>query len=116
METPPLWRENIFHEQFISPQCVLNIRVVGFSASDGFHQFRSSRLGIHGQGRVTRAGERWNLALERGALEPFLSAYALMPIDEKNARELEKTYFSAPCGKLVGRVNGAHCLATADKR
>jgi methyltransferase (TIGR00027 family) len=64
---------------------------------------------------VTRAGERWYFAIERGQLEQFLSTYGLKPIDEKSAQDLEKAYFSEPSGRIVGRVNGAHCLVTAER-
>ena len=36
-------------------------------------------------------------------------------IDQKNSQELEQTYFCTPAGKIVGRVNGIHCLVTAGK-
>jgi hypothetical protein len=33
--------------------------------------------------------------------------------DHKDARDLEEMYFKNPAGRIVGRVNGTHCLARA---
>jgi len=65
---------------------------------------------------VTRAGEGWHFAIELGKLGQFLSTYGLQVIDEKDAQELERTYFKDASGRIVARVNGAHCLVTAEKR
>ncbi len=64
---------------------------------------------------VTRAGEGWHFGIERGKLGQFLSAYGLKAIDEKDAQELERIYFKDASGIMVARVNGAHCLVTAEK-
>ena len=65
---------------------------------------------------VARAGEGWHFGIERGKLGEFLSAYGLKSIDEKDAQELERTYFKDASGRIVARVNGAHCLVTAEKQ
>jgi methyltransferase (TIGR00027 family) len=65
---------------------------------------------------VSRAGEQWHFGIDREKLGQFLSTYGLQPIDEKDAQDLEKTYFSEPSGRIIGRVNGTHCLVTAEKR
>jgi methyltransferase (TIGR00027 family) len=65
---------------------------------------------------VSRAGEQWHFGIEKGKVEQFLSTYGLKLIDHKDAHELERAYFTGPSGRIVGRVNGAHCLVTAEKR
>ena len=65
---------------------------------------------------VSRADEQWHFGIERGKVEQFLSTYGLKLRDHKDARELERAYFTTPSGRIVGRVNGAHCLVTAEKR
>jgi len=52
---------------------------------------------------------------EKGQIEQFLATYKLKLIDHKDAQELEKAYFSDSNGKVMGRVNGTHCLVTAEK-
>ena len=66
--------------------------------------------------RVSDAGEGWQFGIEKGGIEQFLARYALHLMDHKDAKELEKTYFTDDDGKTVGRVNGTHCLVTAEKR
>jgi len=65
---------------------------------------------------VTKAGEAWHFGIERGNVGKFLAAYGLKPIDEKDAQALEKMYFTDAAGRIVARVNGVHCLVTAEKR
>jgi methyltransferase (TIGR00027 family) len=64
---------------------------------------------------VSDAGEQWQFGIEKGEIAPFLAAYALRLIDHQDAQDLERTYFTDSEGKLVGRVNGTHCLVTAEK-
>jgi hypothetical protein len=35
--------------------------------------------------------------------------------DHRNAQDLERMYFKDTAGKVVGRVNGTHCLVRAMK-
>ena len=64
---------------------------------------------------VSSAGEQWHFGIERGKIEQFLTAYELKLINQSDARELEKAYFSDMDGKVVGKVNSTHCLVTAEK-
>jgi methyltransferase (TIGR00027 family) len=64
---------------------------------------------------VSRAGEGWHFGIERGQLREFLGRYGLIPLDEKDAQALEKTYFQNALGRTVAHLNGAHCLVTAEK-
>lgn len=65
---------------------------------------------------VSSAGEQWCFGIERGEVEQFLSAYELKLINHKDAKELEKEYFSDADGEVIGKVNDTHCLVTAEKR
>jgi methyltransferase (TIGR00027 family) len=64
---------------------------------------------------VSGAGEQWHFGIEVGEIEQFLATYDLKLISHKNAQELERLYFSDSNGKVIGRVNGTHCLVTAEK-
>jgi methyltransferase (TIGR00027 family) len=64
---------------------------------------------------VAKAGEEWNFGIEEGKIEEFLSTYDLRLCDQRNAHELEQTYFKDASGKIIGRVNGTHCLVRAMK-
>jgi len=65
---------------------------------------------------VSGAGEQWHFGIEKGQIEQFLAKYAMQLINHKDAKDLEQAYFSDSNGKIIGRVNGAHCLVTAEKR
>jgi methyltransferase (TIGR00027 family) len=65
---------------------------------------------------VSSAGEQWQFGIEKGEIEQFLARYAMQLIDHSVAQDLEKAYFSDANGKIIGRVNGTHCLVTAEKR
>jgi len=65
---------------------------------------------------VSGAGEQWQFGIEKGEIEQFLARYAMRLADHKDAQDLEHVYFSDSNGKIVGRVNGTHCLVTAEKR
>jgi methyltransferase (TIGR00027 family) len=64
---------------------------------------------------VSGAGEQWHFGIEKGQIEQFLARYAMQLIDHKDAKDLENTYFTRSNGKVIGRVNGTHCLATAER-
>jgi methyltransferase (TIGR00027 family) len=76
--------------------------------------------GYYGEGeivqKVSRADEQWHFGIETGEIEQFLPRYKMRLIDHKNARDLEKAYFNDSNGKVIGRVNGTHCLVTAEKQ
>jgi len=62
---------------------------------------------------VAKAGESWHFGIEKGEIGQFLSRYGFELRDHRDARELEEMYFKDPAGRIVGRVNGTHCLARA---
>jgi len=65
---------------------------------------------------VSGAGEQWHFGIEKGQIEQFLARYAMQLIDHKDAKDLEKAYFTDSNGKVIGRINGTHCLVTAEKQ
>jgi len=62
---------------------------------------------------VLKAGEQWRFGIEPAEIGRFVTAYGFKVSDHKCARELEATYFQDADGRLVGRVNGTHCIVTA---
>jgi methyltransferase (TIGR00027 family) len=62
---------------------------------------------------VAKAGEEWRFGIEKGEIKLFLSKYGLELRDHRDAHQLEELYFKDPSGRIVGRVNGTHCLARA---
>lgn len=65
---------------------------------------------------VSKAGEQWRFGIEPGEIVSFAAAYDFEVSDHKDAQELEATYFQDADGRLVGRVNGTHCIVTAVRR
>ena len=64
---------------------------------------------------VAKAGEGWHFGIERGEVEQFLSTYDLVLCAQCDAGQLEQMYFKDESGKILGRVNGTHCLVRAVK-
>jgi methyltransferase (TIGR00027 family) len=65
---------------------------------------------------VSKAGEQWRFGIEPGEIASFVAAYGFQVSDHKDAQELEATYFQDSDGRLVGRVNGTHCIVTAARQ
>jgi methyltransferase (TIGR00027 family) len=65
---------------------------------------------------VSSVGEQWHFGIEKGNIEQFLAKYAMKLIDHKEAKDLEQEYFTDSIGKIIGRVNGTHCLVTSEKQ
>ncbi len=65
--------------------------------------------------QVSKAGENWSFGIEQGGIRQFLSTYDLRLCEQRAAQQLEQMYFRDPTGKLVGHVNGTHCLVRAEK-
>jgi len=51
--------------------------------------------------------------MEPGEIASFVAAYGFEVSDHKGAQELQATQFQDTDGRLVGRVNGTHCIVTA---
>lgn len=65
---------------------------------------------------VSKAGEQWRFGIEPGEIESFAPAQGFEVSDHKCVQELEATYFQDTDGRLVGRVNGTHCIVTMQRR
>lgn len=65
--------------------------------------------------QVSDAGESWQFGIEQGEIEGFLSKYDLRLCEQMDAQRLEQAYFTDSTGRLVGHVNGTHCLVRAEK-
>jgi len=65
---------------------------------------------------VSGVGEQWHFGIEEGQIEQFLAKYEMRLIDQQNSKSLEDKYFTESNGRIVGRVNGTHCLVTAEQR
>ena len=63
---------------------------------------------------VSGAGEQWNFGIEEGQIDQFLEKYDMRLVGNKDAKDLEQDYFCDLNGSLIGRVNGTHCLVTAE--
>jgi methyltransferase (TIGR00027 family) len=66
--------------------------------------------------RISSADEQWQFGIEKGEVKQFLAKFAMKPIDQKEAKDLELEYFSDTNGQVIGRVNGTHCLVTCEKQ
>ena len=66
--------------------------------------------------KVSGAGEQWHFGIEKGQIEQFLARYTMQLIDHRDAKDLENAYFTDSNGTVIGRVNGTHCLVTAEKQ
>jgi O-methyltransferase involved in polyketide biosynthesis len=62
---------------------------------------------------LAKVGESWYFGIEKGEIGQFLVKYGFELYDHRDAHGLEEMYFKDPTGKIVGRVNGTHCLARA---
>jgi methyltransferase (TIGR00027 family) len=65
--------------------------------------------------QVSKAGENWHFGIEKGKIGQFLSIYDLRLWEQQDAQQLKQMYFKDPTGKIVGYVNGTHCLVRAEK-
>jgi len=64
---------------------------------------------------VFNADEQWHFGIENGEIKQFLAKFKMLLIDHKETKDLEQEYFSDRNGKIIGRVNGTHCLVTSEK-
>jgi methyltransferase (TIGR00027 family) len=65
---------------------------------------------------VSKAGEQWRFGIEPDEIGSLAAAYGLVVCDHKCAQELEVAYFMDKEGRLVGRINGTHCIVTMERR
>ena len=65
---------------------------------------------------VHKAAEPWRFGIEPGGIESFAVTQGFEVCDHKCAQELEVIYFQDKGGRMVGRVNGTHCIVTMERR
>lgn len=65
---------------------------------------------------VSRAGEQWQSGIEPDEIGAFAGAHGFEISDHQCARDLEATYFRGEDGRLVGRINGTHCVVTMERQ
>ena len=74
---------------------------------------------LYGETEVTRAvgraNEQWHFGIDPTQVASYLSRFGFELRDHRNSEDLEKMYFQAPDGRLVGRINGTQCLITAER-
>lgn len=63
---------------------------------------------------VTSSGEQWRFGLDPSEAASFLAMYGFKIVDQKCAEDLETAYFQSDQGRLMARVNGTHCIVTAE--
>ena len=65
---------------------------------------------------VHKSGEPWRFGIEPGEIELFAVTQGFEVYDHKCAQELEVIYFQDIDARMVGRVNGTHCIVTMERR
>ena len=65
---------------------------------------------------VSQAGARWRFGIDPAEVGPFLERYGFEVSDHKYAPALEREYFTEDDGRVVGRINGTHCLVTGERQ
>ena len=65
---------------------------------------------------VSKAGEQWHFGIPERELKGFLKKYGMRIGEHKDAQKLERLYFTHASGKVLGRINGTHCLVKAVKQ
>ena len=63
---------------------------------------------------VANAGESWTFGLEEEEIGPFLAKRGFELVAHYTPAELEKLYLTEPDGRLHARVNGTHCIVSAE--
>jgi len=64
---------------------------------------------------VLKRKESFCFGIEKGHINEFLSEYGFEALRIMDAATLEKMFFQDKEGKLLAKVNGTHCIATAIK-
>lgn len=73
---------------------------------------------LYGEKEITRSvggwGEKWLFGLDPARVDAFLSMYGFQIAEHQDSAGLEMKYFRNESGRLIGRINQTHCLATAE--
>jgi len=65
--------------------------------------------------KVNSVHESWLFGIEKGEIQNFLNKHKLKLREHFDSDDLERRYFSQSYGKIVGKVNGTHCIVLAEK-
>ena len=65
---------------------------------------------------VSKDGEQWHFGISQAELKGFLETYGMRIGEHNDAQKLEHMYFTNESGKVLGRINGTHCLVKAIKQ
>lgn len=65
---------------------------------------------------VSKEGEGFCFGIERENINEFLSGYDFEALSIMDAKNLADMFFKDKLGKLLARVNGTHCIVTANKK
>lgn len=63
--------------------------------------------------KVNSVNERWTFGLEEGEIGGFLDGFNFGLVENNDAEDLEKRYFTDASGGRTARINGTHCIALA---
>ncbi|MFX1452518.1 MAG: class I SAM-dependent methyltransferase [Promethearchaeota archaeon] len=63
--------------------------------------------------RVKKSGEAWTFGIVKEEIINFLSQQGLELIEHMDSNKLEEKYFKDKDNKIVGKVNGTHCIVYA---
>ena len=63
--------------------------------------------------KVNIVNESWTFGLEDGEVEEYLKQFGFTLMENMNAEDLEKKYFTDTEGNRLARINGTHCVAYA---
>jgi methyltransferase (TIGR00027 family) len=64
---------------------------------------------------VSKRNERFCFGIEKGSIKEFLSGYGFEALQVMDSNALENMFFKDKDGKILARVNGTHCIITAQK-
>jgi len=64
---------------------------------------------------VSKENEGFCFGIEKGSIDEFCSGYGFETLEILDSNTLENMFFKDKQGKLLAKVNGTHCIATAIK-
>ena len=65
--------------------------------------------------KVNDAREPWLFGIEKGEIESFVSQYKFKLIQNLDSEALEKMFFRDEHERIIGKINGSHCIACIKK-
>lgn len=65
--------------------------------------------------KVNSVKESWIFGIEKGEIEKYLMSHKYEMIENLSSEDLERRYFKDSSDKIIGKINGTHCIAYAKK-